>query len=931
MLRPLRHPWRVALLVVLATVLNLLPVALARGGRFLFGPFVYAPLVLVLPGPWALLAAAIPMAATIHTLGHPFSFVLALAEAAWLVLIRRRWARATLLLDVLFWAVAGASITPWLYRSVGGTPYQLAVFIADKHLVNHAAAVGVAIFLVRQTPLTGWLEDRAVRRQRMRELVFHSVFVLALVPLALVGLGISVLLHSYSQRENREVLRETSQRSAQQLDLFFDLHTATIASAAAALEHGGANPSPLLEAIRRTHPAIRTMLVTDADGRVVFATPASAQDRIGPLHVADRDYFRRARDANHPFVSGVFRGQGVGRDILVAISAPLHDATGAFAGIVAASLEVHDFARLIVGHAPDPGVEFIFADASGRVLFADAATGIPPLAALAFFPEGELLRGEPRVLHFDRRTVDGSAERLTGLATRSEHSGIIVIAERPFLAGLEGSSWVYALFGGVALAIVGAAAWIARSTRRKTTAPLEFFAVSANQQTALRTVVPIANRFDDAPYEIGMVFRAFNHLAEQVRAHHAALRRHNKELDLRVAERTREAEAARQLAEAANRSKTEFLAMTGHEIRTPLNAIIGLADALTGTVREPAVLEKLHVIRRAGTNLLGVVNDLLDLSRIEAGKLTLAPAPVELGELCREVHALFALRAAQEGLRFDVEIEPPESAWVELDRARLQQVLINLVGNALKFTRRGGIRLCVDVARRDDRCVELRFAVIDTGPGIAPEQQLKLFQPFVQLPGRAQTTQPGSGLGLSISRRLVALFGGSLAVRSRVGAGSMFYFSVAAPTCAAPTPPAPVPVARDAAEIAKQRVLVVDDNLANQEVLRSMLELQGAQVTTVADGETALAEFARAEFALAFVDLELPGMDGFALVDALRRAQQESSAPGCRLIACSAHSRDQVWARCAAHDFDDFLGKPIDRSALRRMLQRPPASRATVA
>lgn len=915
----LHHPWRAALLVLGAIGLNLVPITLPGDVHFILGPFVYMPLVLVLPAPWSVLAAASAMVVTIQTLGHPFAFVLAVLEAAWLALAQRRWPRGTIWLDFVFWVFASATLSPWFYRVIGRQPDDVVWIVIGKQVFNQLGAVGLCVFLLRYTQLARWLADRPVPPRRTRDMIFHSVFMLALVPLALVGIGVSMLLREYTEREDREVLGETSFRLTQQLDLFLAGHKAAVATLAHSLNRGAGDSAALLQATHEAHPAFVTMLIADRNGLILQAAPRGVLERSPRQSVADRDYFTEVRRENRMQVSGVFRGRGFGQDILVAISAPLRDADGNFAGIVEASLEVRRFAKSVVGHRVDGPLEIIFADSRGRVIYADPATGVPSLARLEYQPQGSLLKATAAGtgMHFDRPATGGGRERLAAFHYRSPETGMVVITQWPFLSTLKGSGWVYLLFAGVSAGILAAAALIARSARRKTTTPLEHFAHSASKQAVQGHVAPIPNSFAEAPYEVAMVFSAFNELATQVNESHATLLRHNEALDRRVAERTHEANEARRLAEAASRSKSEFLAMTGHEIRTPLNAIVGLAESISERCTDTALVERLEIISRAGRRLVGVVNDLLDLSRIEAGKLALRPTAIEVRGLCHEVERLLAIQAQKHGLEFTVEIEPPAPVWVELDGERLQQVLINLVGNAIKFTRRGGVRLCVEFTRLEAQRVGFRFAVLDTGPGIPPDLQAKLFQPFVQLPGAASAPEPGSGLGLAISRRLVALFGDTLSLHSRVGVGSVFYFSLTAPEV--PAPVAAPPPSPSLSSISCLRILAADDNLANQEVLRSMLEGHCACIDLVDAAGAALDAFAEKTYDVALIDLEMPDADGYSVA----RRVREGSLPlaqSCRLVAVSAHEREEVWQECAAAGFDDFVAKPVSRKVLLQAL-----------
>ena len=798
-------------------------------------------------------------------------------------------------------------------------PVDLAAIITAKQIFNQLSAIGIAAFLLRHTAFPAWISDRAVRRRRIRGLVFHTVFVLSTVPVALVGIGISLLLRAYADRKDRDVLTSTSYQLAQQLDLFLEAQESAVSGVARTLGRSTHDAGILLDEVRKAYPAFLTMLITDAEGNIAHIASVDPLASSGAAQVSNQEYFRRARDDKRLFVSGAFHRRGLGRNVLMTISAPIHDAAGNFAGVVEGSIEVHEVARHIAGRQRTDKVELIFADAGGRVIFADTRSPLLPLASLHYLPQGQLLNCSPapQLQQFNQVAGSSGETRYVACATRGARGGLVVIAQRPLLAAYDGSGWIFALFGGVAISTLGAAAFVARSAHRRLSAPLEYFAKSTNRLAALRTVEPIEGGQEDAPSEVRIVFGAFNQLAVRLQGSYAMLRKTNEELDQRVTERTVEAEAARAQAEAASQSKSDFLAMTSHEIRTPLNAIIGLADSLAVSARDPVAAERLGTIRSSGQRLLTVVNDLLDLAKVEAGKLDLHLAPVDLAALCSDLQRLFALRAREQGVTFEVVQPEPGAWWFETDADRLQQVLINLVGNALKFTPRGG-RISLQIERHEGSAgrTTLRFAVIDTGPGIALEQQAELFQPFVQLPGAAQCGVPSTGLGLSISRRLVTLFGGELAVRSEVGRGAEFYFTIEV----APVPPPPVANREPERTTDKLRVLAADDNMANQEVLRALLEGRCTQLVVVDGAGSAIAELMQTEFDVALIDLEMADADGCSVSRAVRNWTGDEASRSCRLIALSAHRKESVWARCVASGFDDYLEKPIDRAQLLRAL-----------
>lgn len=390
-----------------------------------------------------------------------------------------------------------------------------------------------------------------------------------------------------------------------------------------------------------------------------------------------------------------------------------------------------------------------------------------------------------------------------------------------------------------------------------------------------------------------------------------------RELEELVTVRTRELAEARDVAEEASRAKSRFLANMSHELRTPLNAVLGFSQLLS---REEGLSdrnrERLRLVQSSGDHLLGLINDVLDLSKVEAGRVELRLQPFDLAALLRDVEATFASRAAQRGLEWRVEVRGASPGRVMGDAQRLRQVLDNLVGNALKFTRAGAVRLEVV-----QETAGIQFAVVDTGAGMSTEDIGRLFQPFSQVVN-GRPPEPGAGLGLSISQHLVGLMGGRIEVESEPGAGSRFAFRVALPVVSGVETGIARPGTIRGYEGGRRRVLLVDDLEANRRLLREYLEPVGFEVTEADSGVAALGHL-RAQSAapdLVILDLRMPGMDGFELTRAIRSTKWNPAAP--RIVATSASvfafSRDDALALGC----DDFLPKPFKEEALFELLGR---------
>ncbi|MBW3497087.1 PAS domain-containing hybrid sensor histidine kinase/response regulator [Janthinobacterium sp. NKUCC08_JDC] len=386
-----------------------------------------------------------------------------------------------------------------------------------------------------------------------------------------------------------------------------------------------------------------------------------------------------------------------------------------------------------------------------------------------------------------------------------------------------------------------------------------------------------------------------------------------------VQQRTAALSVAVTEAESANRAKSVFLANMSHELRTPLNSVIGFSQMMADS---SSMFEEekhnLAIINRAGHHLLTLINDILELSKIEAGRMQLQAGPVDLNGLLDEVLEMVRMRSSDQGIALRLERAgvPP---LVRLDGAKLRQVLLNLLSNALKFIKQGSVTLSLACQAEDDGQVALAFAVRDTGSGIAEEDLERIFEPFVQ--ADSAVAQAGTGLGLTISREFVRLMGGELRVESTLGAGSMFHFDLRAPRvqCPAVAPLAPGRVARLPAAQRGRTVLLVDDDDNCRKLLTGLLEPLGFQLQEAAGGVQAQAMLAAQRYDIVLSDWRMPDMDGLALTRWLG-AQPALVQP--RLVIMTASAFEEEKQEALAAGADGFLRKPIEQEHLFAMLEQ---------
>uniref|UniRef100_UPI00387F4A84 response regulator n=1 Tax=Pseudoalteromonas mariniglutinosa TaxID=206042 RepID=UPI00387F4A84 len=892
-----------------------MPLWFLGSSEFLLGQFFVILSMLLFGWRLALMSFLLSSGFMFYRWEHAWPAIVFALELIYLHVFCLQRARPVFVRGMVFWFAIGLPLL-WLFGYfILQLPLLTIVIALAKYCIN------AAIYLTVIDLLSFFFNRHSWQRHHPSLYKILNYIVTLLVVLVVILTSTILTNHHYSriEYEINTQLNEKSADIANKIDSHLEHHKRGVLFTAASLSQGFTAQLALANLIT-LYPDFRTAIVADEAANVVHFYPDSFKqsllaERVN-LNVADRDYFNGARDTQAGFVSNIFESRGYGDVPAVAISAPII-AEQQFLGVVEASLLIESFIDLrpvLFSHLGD----LLILDASNKVVFStlddfQVMQQLPEqaISSIAQYGKYRTFTATDEQQYFMMDTVS-ERHGWRAITLMNRKNGNIVAVKA------WGQSIVLIVFIIIltSVLITQLSRWLIAPIL-KLTEQIDNFAANKNNNefkpshNTWLEVQRLQQQYAHLATHLTVSFEQLRQASSKNEKLNNKLQNFNVRLEQEVNEKTEELLKAVAVANRANKTKSQFLANMSHEIRTPLNGILGMTQLLQSNDKLPqSERDGLALIHQSASNLLLILNDILDFSKIEAEELKLDVQVVEIKTLLHQLATVFKHSGLQQGVTFSANISAQLPEFINIDPLRLGQVINNLLSNAGKFTEQGEI-----VMHADLQASELVIRVCDTGIGISADQQTKLFTAFTQADISTTRKYGGTGLGLTISKRIIELMHGQLTVESALGEGSCFTAKVpliesadASQQCVEQTPP----------DLSGIQVLIVEDNPINQIVLESMLSVSNCTIAKATDGVKALACLENFAAQLILMDCQMPNMDGYQCTKTIRKQADKYGPVTIIAITANAFADDKM--RCLEAGMNYFISKPINKNELYQVI-----------
>lgn len=893
------------ILLILGYAANYFRIPILFHVDWLFGS-VFSMLVVRLYGwRWGTIAGAIGASYTILLWKHPYGFILYTLEAFFVGWGLRRRSNNLLLLDVIYWGLMGFPLLWLLYAGVGKIEPSSVLFLSLKNPVNQLCNALVASLILNHTPIARWSD----RSQATKIISFEQILLNLLVAFVLIPSLILTIWNCQgaTAQQERYILANldtTTQSASKELRNWHQRSQSMMTELAVIAKNSNLSQSNALqkstELVKQAFPEFRNIYITDTQGKIIVSAISTTSIEL------DRLKYNAFLMEKQPKIS---ESVSIDRNNFSSIiqSVPILEGDSVV-GQVLAEIDLSALDRwLTQNHQADTALISVLNPQQQTII--STRQDLKLLQLFDRNDNGEIQRIDntthrwiptvqnmPKVVRWRKSFYVKKAT----IGDNFPWQLVVEIASAPYLVFLDR---LYTNSFAILMAIAVLTPLLAKPIGHRLVQPLLQL---ANFTTNLPDKLIEAKELQlpTSPVsEINVLTNNFQIMA-------GALQEKFQEIQ----QASQEIQSAKEMADSANQAKSKFLANMSHELRTPLNGILGYAQILE---RSKTLPEKerhgVNIIYQCGSHLLTLINDILDLSKIEAGKLELIPKAINLPSLLQGVVEIFQIPANQKGIDFYYQPDANLPAGIEVDEKRLRQVLINLLGNALKFTDKGSVTLKVDRLSCNDSSIRLSFLVSDTGIGIAPEDVTKLFLPFEQV-GEQNRKSQGTGLGLTISQQIVQLMGSEIQVTSKLGIGSNFCFEIKLPL-ATDWMQQQTKAADNIVGYSGRRrhILIVDDRWENRAVIVNLLSPLGFAIVEAKNGQDGLDKMRENLPDLVITDLSMPVMDGLEMLKQLRNDSNLQQLPVIVSSASVAQLDRQMSQEAGG---DDFLAKPIQAREL---------------